>query len=329
MTSEPRTERSVRDSDTVRKRAGDWILLEGDRRAVAGCLAVLTVGVVWTLVVAGVLAVGPTSSVASLFASGLTSGVITLLTIALSINQLVLSRVFGSVDTLVDRLTGSRDLRETVESIAGVPSSPNDPADFLSLIATTLTDRADGVIGAGGADWDPPERLTTALRDLAAYGESLDDHLESNTDLTSILGVILGPEYAVNMTAIRHLQNEYGASIPEEAVEELRAVEDLLESIAVVRQFYKTIAIQEDLATLSRLLVYSGMAALAAAVTVTLVYRTGSVTLPAETLPVVVSAAIGVIVTPMALFVAYILRAATVARQTVSVGPFVPPRNRG
>lgn len=30
----------------------------------------------------------------------------------------------------------------------------------------------------------------------------------------------------------------------------------------------------------------------------------------------------------MALFVAYVLRAATVARRTVSVGPFVPPGDR-
>ncbi|WP_050025299.1 hypothetical protein [Halorubrum saccharovorum] len=327
MVSEPETVRSVRDSDTVRKRAVDWVLLDGDRRAVAGCFAALCAGVMWTLIAAGVLAVGPSSSVASLFGSGLTSGVITLLTIALSINQLVLSRVFGSVNVLVDRLNGSRELRQTVESIAGVPSSPNDPADFLSLIATTLTDRADGVIAAGdGVDWDPPEAFTSALRDIAAYGDDLDENIESNTDLNSILGVILGTEYAQNMTATRYLRNEYAASIPEEISEKLKAIEELLESIAVVRQFYKTIAIQEDLATLSRLLVYSGVTALAAAVTVTLVYRTNSVTIPAEALPVLVSVAIGLIVAPLALFVAYILRAATVARQTVSVGPFIPPQ---
>ena len=330
MTSEPQTASSIRDSGTVRKRLSDWVLLEGDRRAVAGCLVVLIVAFVWTLVVTGVLAVGPDSSVASVFGSGLTSGVITLLTIALSINQLVLSRVFGSVNTLVDRLTGSRELRQTVESIAGAPSSPNDPAGFLSLIATTLTDRADGVIAAGDdTDWDPPSELTSALSDIAAYGESLDEHLESNTELNSILGVILGPEYALNMTASRHIQNAYAASIPEEIAGELRAIEELLESIAVVRQFYKTIAIQQDLATLSRLLVYSGMTALVAAISMTLVYRTGSVTLPVDVLPVVVSVGLGITVAPLAVFVAYILRAATVARQTVSVGPFIPPKSRG
>jgi hypothetical protein len=156
MVSEVRTASTVGDADTVWERVADWVLLHGDRRAVASCLVVAIVSVVWALVSAGVLAVAPSSSVAGIFGSGIPSGVFTLLTIALSINQLVLSRVFGPIDTLVDRLNGSRELRQTVESIAGVSSSPNDPADFLSLVATTLRDRADGLVAkSDGTDWEP------------------------------------------------------------------------------------------------------------------------------------------------------------------------------
>lgn len=329
MVPEFRTASSIRDDTTMPGRVADWILLSGDRRAVAGLVTIASAGGMWSLITAGVLAVGPNSSVARLFSSGLTAGVITLLTIALSINQLVLSRVFGSINTLVDRLNGSRDLRTTVESLAGVPASPNDPAAFLSLIATTLSDRAAGLVAASdGTDWNPPATLTSTLRDVAAYGKSIDAHLESETNVNDVLSVVLGPEYAVNMTAVRRLRNEYAASITEEAEAEFQALEDLLESIAVVRQFYKTMAIQQDLATLSRLLVYSGLAALVSTVIVTLIYRTGTVTLPVTVLPGIVSVGIGVIVAPLGLFVSYILRAATVARQTVSVGPFVPPQNR-
>ncbi|WP_372480905.1 hypothetical protein ACAH01_16050 (plasmid) [Halomicrobium sp. HM KBTZ05] len=329
MVPELRTARTVRDDDPVWVRLVDWILFGGDRRAVAGGLVVVVTGIVWGLIAADVLAVGPDSSVSGLFGSGLASGIVTLLTIALSINQLVLSRVFGSLDTLTSRLTGSRDLRRTVESIAEVPSSPNDPAEFLSLIATTLRDRADGVVTtADDSDWEPPVEFTSALGDIAAYGDSIDSHLEANTNVNDTLDVVLGPEYALNMAAVQHLQTEYAASIPEAALAELHDIEALLESIAVVRQFYKTIAVQQDLATLSRLLVYSGITALLATVAVTLVYRTGSVTLPHAVLPAVVSVGFGLVVVPLALFVAYVLRAATVARQTVSVGPFVPPRSR-
>ena len=329
MVPELRTESSVHEYQGVWERVTGWVLLKGDRKAVAGCLVAVIVGLVWGLVTVDVLAVGPSSAVSSIFSSGLTAGVVTLLTIALSINQLVLSRVFGSINTLMDRLDGSRDLRGTVESVAGVPSSPNDPASFLSLIATTLTERSLGLLAIGDeTDWDPPTKLTNAVRDIAAYGENLDEHLESNADVNAVLSVVLGTEYARNMTAVQHLQVEYAASMPEAAAAEFQALEKLLESIAVIRQFYKTIAIQQDLATLSRLLVYSGMTALVTAILVTLVYRTNSVTLPMSMLPAVVSVGVGVIIAPLALFVAYLLRAATVARQTLSVGPFIPPKSR-
>lgn len=320
------TSSSVREKDTLWEQVVDWVLLEGDRRAVAGCLVVAIVGIVGVLVFAGVLAVGPNSSAATIFGSGLTSGVVTLVTIALSINQLVLSRVFGPITELTDRLDGSRDLRQNVEELAGVPSSPNDPADFLSMIATALSDRASGVLEMSeSADWSPSTEITSALHDFVEYGQNIDAHLETSEEITDVLGAILGPEYAMNMTAVRHLQSEYATSLPGDVREELRAIDELFESIAVVRQFYKTIEIQQDFASLSRLIVYSGLIALLSTISLTLVYRTNSVTLPASILPVVVSLGVGIIVSPLALFVAYILRAATVARETVSVGPFIPP----
>jgi hypothetical protein len=54
-------------------------------------------------------------------------------------------------------------------------------------------------------------------------------------------------------------------------------IDDNLESIAVTRQFLKTLSLQQDFGRLSRVLVYSGLAAFATVVSLTLVYRTGSV----------------------------------------------------
>lgn len=130
------------------------------------------------------------------------------------------------------------------------------------------------------------------------------------------------------MNAVHHIQNEHAASLPDDVRTELEAIEKLFGSLAIVRQFYKTIALQQDFASLSRLIVYSGLVALASAISLTLLYRTGSTTIPASTLPLVVAVGIGVIVSPFALFASYILRSATIARQTTSVGPFVPPSER-
>jgi len=112
--------------------------MEGDRRVVASGITVsIVVGIIGALIWGDMLAVGPDSAVDSLFSSGLTAGVITLITISLSINQLVISRVFGTVKSLTDRLDGARELHEDVATLAGQPSSPNDPSAFLSLIAQT------------------------------------------------------------------------------------------------------------------------------------------------------------------------------------------------
>jgi len=329
MASDLRTASSAGGPTGLQDRVVNWLFFEGDRRVVAGGIVVVLVVVFGGLVSAGVLAVGAGSSVASAFGSGLTAGVVTLLTIALSINQLILSRVFGSPGKLSDRLEGARDVRGRVERLAGQPSSPNDPATFLTLLATTLTERATaGLSATEQAGGGPPSAVTDALADIAEYGRSIDAQVEPDTPVADVLGIIIGPEYATNMVAVRHVRNEYGESLSPDVREELEALDELLESVAVVRQFFKTVALQQDFAALSRLLVYTGLVALLGSVCMTLVYSTESVTLAEPTLRVVVPVAFGVVVTPVALFAAFILRAASVAYRTISVGPFVPPEER-
>ncbi|WP_418285277.1 hypothetical protein [Halorubrum sp. DTA46] len=230
------------------------------------------------------------------------------------------------MNSLRDRLDGARELHADVAALAGRPSSPNDPAAFLSLIARTLSERVATLRAMDeSGEWDPPSEVTNALRDIGDYGENIESRLDDNIRVDSVLTILLGPEYAVNLNAVQHLQNRYAGSFPEAAQAELQAIDELLKSIAVVRQFYKTIALQQDFAELSRMIVYAGLIAFVTTISVTLLYRTNSVTIPPSMLPAVVTLGIGVVTVPLALFVSYILRAATVARQTVSVGPFIPP----
>lgn len=103
---------------------------------------------------------------------------------------------------------------------------------------------------------------------------------------------------------------------------------ELLEAIAITRQFFKTLALQKNLAYLSRLVIYTGLLSLLCTIGLALVYRTSSVTVPRSILPVLVTLGVGVILSSLAVFTSYILRTATVARWTVSVGPFIPPKER-
>ncbi|MBX0296226.1 hypothetical protein [Haloarcula nitratireducens] len=321
---------SVSTTEGFRERALHWFLLGGNRIAVAACLTVAVVVIIGGLLWAGLLTVGPRSQAATVFASGLTSGVVTLVTISLSINQFILSRVFGTPDTLSERLDGTRSLRGTVEELSGEPASPNDPAEFLSLTATTLSDRASSFEETvADSDREVPDGVRDAMRGLREYGDDIDDHLESEENIVDVLDVVLGTEYAQNMTAVRHIRNAHAEELPRKLRENLDAVDDLLEAIAVSRQFFKTLSLQQDFARLSRIVVYTGLVALVTSISLTFLYRTNSTTtIPPSLLPLVVSLGIGVIVSPFAAFIAYILRAATIARRTVSVGPFIPPEKQ-
>lgn len=319
---------SVRDVSGPVETALHWLVLDGNRLVVAATLVAAVFAVFYGLVTVGAVSVGPESSAATVFGSGLTSGTVTLVTIALSINQLVLSRVFGSTNELLDRLDGTRDLRERVADRAALPVTPNDPAEFLSLVARTLRARASDLREEiEGEEWAGDD-VRAYLDDVIAYGENIDDHVESGTNIVDALAVILGTEYAQNMTATRHLKRRYGDRLSDEAADAADAVLDLLEAVAITRQFFKTLAVQQDFARLSRVVAYSGLAAFVAAVSLTLVYMTDGVTLPPAVLPPVVSVGIAVVATPLSAFIAYVLRAATIARHTVSVGPFVPPESR-
>lgn len=321
------TSSSVSGRDTLRARVVYWFLLHGDRRAVTGSIILGVVAIFGVLITTGILAVGPGGSASTVFGSGLTSGIVTLVTIALSINQLILTRVFGSPNELTNRLEGTRDLRQNIEALADEPSTPNDPADFLSLLATTLHDRAlDLLAELEASEWEPPPEVTSAVRDIADYGDTIDDRLAGQAQIVGVLEIVLGTEYALNMTAVHHLQNEYDEFLSEGVREDFQAVGTLLESIAVTRQFFKTITLQQDFARLSRLIVYLGLVGLVVTISLTLIYRGNSVTVPTSLLPVIVSLGIGAIISPLAVFVAYIIRAATIAHRTVSVGPFIPPK---
>mgnify|MGYP000147403826 CR=1 FL=1 len=326
MTDEPQPARSVAQTGGPAARLVHWLLLGGNRLVVAGLLVVATVVLFYVLVARGVLAVGPTSSASTAFGSGLVSGTLTLVTVALSINQLILSRVFGSPNQLRDRLDGTRNLRETVRMHADEAVTPNDPAAFLETIGRALSEQ--GAAFGAALDAGGPAAASDYAEGIAAYGDSVTENVQPGDEIVDVLDVIVGPEYAQNLTATEYVTNEYGSAISDDGRAQLAVIDDLLETIAISRQFFKTMALQQDFARLSRILAYSGVVAVLTSVALTLVYRTSSVAVDPELLPLLVPLGIAVIVTPLAAFIAYVLRAATIARRTISVGPFVPPQEQ-
>ncbi|WP_256686947.1 hypothetical protein [Halococcus qingdaonensis] len=298
-----------------------WIFIDGNRLLVSVLLAAVAFLVTFGATQIGLITFQPASAVSSMFGSGVVSGTFSLITITLTVNQLVLSRVFGTVEGLTDRLDGTREFRQSVAELAGRATSPNDPAEFLALVGETLDDRVEAFAAEHDETTDEIEEYRSAMR---SYAERLEG-VAGTEDTMAIVSTLLGPAYAQRLTETEAIRRTHD----DRSTEELDAVAELLEAVAVARQFFKTIAIQQDLAGLSRRLATLGIPILLVAFYTTTVYTSIPSAMVAQPLlPVVVSAAIAIVLLPLALLLSYMLRLATIARYTVSVGPFVPPEEQ-
>lgn len=317
---------STTDAGSTVARLVKWVTLDGSRLAIAGVLIVgiflLTLG----LVAADVLTVGPRSSVKTMFGSGVVAGQFTVITVALAINQLVSSRVFGSPNDLSEKFEGGQDIRENVERIASRGSSPVETAAFVSFIGTALRERLAAFGRNVGARPDLPddelEAYSSRLDEYAAEIERVSDEMHPVT----VIEITAGSEYARHIRDTDEVSHGRSDELPERAREDLTAIGELLRSLSISRQYFKTIALQQDFAQLSRLLIYAAVPAVLTSLYVPLLYQSGpSTTIPVRYLPVVVSGAIAVVLLPLVILLVHLLRLTTIMRYTVSVGPFVPP----
>ena len=310
----------------IKNPAKRWLLLTGSRMGLAVGLTIGIAVLSALLSVTGVVYVKAGSNLATALSSGLLSGLLTLITVTLSINQLILSRVFGSPSDLTDTVEGSIEFREDVERIADVPVSPNEPGEFLALIGRTLSDHAERLhthLETNGTFSDDFEQFTQRIDD---YGEHLADAGDTD-DPFEVLVLTLGTEYAQNMTETRRLQ-AVEDDLSDDADETLRGILSLLKAVAAMRQFFKTMAIQQDLARLSKQLIYAGLAAVLTTYYLSHVYTAASslpTAIPEASMPLVTSVAAGVIFSPLMVLITYLLRIATVTLYTVSAGSFIPP----
>lgn len=319
---------SGRASDSSRRvdRLVKWVLIDANRLYLSAAAVAGVFVLTQALLSANVITVGPESTVKTLFGSGVTSGLFTLITVALTINQLISSRVFGSPNTLRARYEGADDLRRSVEEVTGRSPGPVDTVAFISMLgeelerlASTLDERAREPPGS------VPSTLPEYVSDLSAYASTVAG-VSQRMEPAAVTSTLAGSDYARFVSRTDELVSDHGDRLSEEAEGTLDDVGRLLEAVAVTRQYFKTIVIQQELAQLSRLIIFTGLPALLVALYVPLVYRTGPTSvLNPELLPAVVGGAIAVVVAPLVVLLVYVLRIATIMRYTVSVGPFAPP----
>ena len=317
----------LRDEDS-RIRIRQWLLLEGDRWTIIG---VATAGVFFGTVLlgmAGIIGIRESSFVTDLFAT-LTAGVISFTGIVISINQLVVSRLFGTTETAREEITDVRQFRKKiVERTPDQEVLPTEPSAFMAVVVEILSNEVRELREVTGetGNTELDRVIESYTQVITKQTESLNNRLhEGQVPLIEILLAMVNDSYSEYVNIARRIRARYGDSLSEAATERLADLRELFVSLAVTRQYFKVLYLHQVFGRLSRQLVYTGLGSFLMAVLVVLVFSTGYAPLRNDfTILVFVSLALAVTVLPLVVFSAYILRIATILKRSSAPGPFTP-----
>lgn len=323
------TDRDERDEDDEQfaQRWTDRVLLTAPRSTVAGVTAAL---LFVFLAAVGLSRFSPFAQTQPLFYvySSLIGGNLTLITVVVSINQLLLSRGMRTPDELSSQIEGVIDYRRDVEESAG-RIAPVEPLGFLRLLLENTRKKAQelGGLAFSRADAETADEIEDLVSEITRNVDEVDDLLnDSDASTFHVLSTTLDTNYAREMNELRRLTHRRGGQLSPQVTEWIEDLADELQNIDIARQYFKAIYLQQELATLSRFLFYTGLPSIAV-VAATLFLFTGSngPTIPGSLLPLVVPAAVTVGLLPLAVLFSFILRTATVIHRTAAIIPFTTP----
>jgi hypothetical protein len=320
----------VRD-DSNQRRARRWLLLEGDRWTI---ITVLVAGIFvgsLTLGLTNVIGVRESSFVTTMF-STIIAGLFSFIPLVIAVNQLTVTRLFGTPDHLRDRVDGVHEFRRGIETLSNdADVSPTDPAAFLRLVARAMGDRAVALQSAT-AETDDPVRseIDEFAESVAEQSDRLIDRLDGrDLNVFAALLPVINDNYSKQFNQSRRLRVRFDGALPAEVDDRLEELQSTLVSVDVTRQYFKIIYLQQELAELSRLLAYSGTAAFLTSTLVVMIYASGYPPAISETaLLLLVTLSLAVAFSPLAILFAFVVRVATIIKRTSAPGAFTPKGER-
>ncbi|WP_227353370.1 hypothetical protein [Haladaptatus salinisoli] len=325
-------------SDTMRERIDEsrvklWVLMEANRWLVAG---VILVAFFLALVVLGIADpspleqyIGPGDDPVDTTFQGFIGAIITGVTLVVTLNQLVLSQELGPVGDQRTRMEGAMEFRRDVEEVLGLRTAPPEPAAFMRSLMEETQNRANALADAveESRDEDLKEEIRSYVDGLSANADEVSETLENTQFGTfDVLSAILNFNYSWKIFVARRIRNEHEDAITEEVDE---AFDDIIESLNFFgpsREHFKTLYFQWEFVNLSRAMLYTAIPALV--VTVAMINYFDARAVPGATVGIsndvlVLSLATTIAVVPFVILLSYILRIATVAKRTLSIGPFI------
>lgn len=305
-----------------------WILLDGNRFLIAAGILAASGVVLSALATAGVIGFTNENSINRL-ANGMVAGTFSVVTIVITINQLILSRQFAAANQLRERLEGVMELREDIARKADVHASPAEPTALLETVMAAIEGRATRLEETVSEEDDERSReLTEYAATVSEAAERTRERLD-DADFGTFHAVSLTIDYddSQQIYAGRYLQREHAEQLGEETDEALTELLETLQLFNVARSHFKTTYMERELSRLSRLITYLGVPAVLAALATGLLYGdVGGLAISPGIAPQVIIGLILVVLSPLALLSAFVLRSATVTRRTASIGPMVPSK---
>lgn len=253
---------------------------------------------------------------------GFVTAIITGVTLVVTLNQLVLSQELGPVGDQRNRMEEAMQFREDVGDIIENNVSPQEPSKFLKTLIDEIKNRAEKLQGLE----DPPEELENYVSGLTENAEKVSQRLEDAQFGTfGLLSAVLNFNYSWKISEARRIRKQYGEQL-ENSEEKLEDLEEALKLFGPAREHFKTLYFQWELVNLSRAMLYTAVPALIVSSSM-IIYHDASavkgVTLGISNDILITGLAMGISLLPFTIFLSYILRIATVAKRTLSIGPFV------
>jgi len=310
----------------------NWLLLEGSRNAVSVLLILLVFitlmlsGIIWPFELQRLLS--ETQAVQTIL-NTLLSGIILLVSIVVSINSIILSHDITSVEQQEKRVDRLIHFRREVAQSTHAGQSASSPMSFLEQIGKKLGDHAQN-LSRSAEKID--ETVATDLNEYAAELETTAELLRGPFSRKrkgaefGILWVGLEIDYGPFMDRSSHLKYMHGEEITDDVREELDSVVATLKLFATGKEYFKTLYYSQEVASLSRTLLFVSLPAILVNATAILAINSGLFPkiwifgLPP--LLTFIAAVFTVSLIPYLILTSYMLRLATVARQTNTVGPF-------
>ncbi|RQG92704.1 hypothetical protein EA462_00260 [Natrarchaeobius halalkaliphilus] len=303
-----------------------WLYLDGDRRLLTGWLLLFVFGACLLLIRVDLITPAEAGDITAI-AAALVGGMLPFITVVLAINQLILSEEFGTTGVFIERLEETREYRYGIEDHTGYRPSPVEPSAFLRVL---IESKRRTALGLWNVCRDAPVALREAIDDYVSTTTPRDvdaiERLEGASFGTfTVIAVIVHYNDPWQLQSVRRIRSRHRHDLSDAAENQLDRLEELLRDIHVARQYFKTVHMQQELADLSKILLYVGFPTLLGGAFVIVAYgNLLALELNPIVYAIVVSTTITALFSPFAVLLAYVLRIATIARRTAAdFGPFV------